>query len=141
MGALEPQFWQAVCARLGFPQHVRSQWSRRMQPGISEDFERTFRTKPLADWMKILGPLDACVTPVQTLAEVIADPQVRAREGFLPQRTARGTFLSPTFLPQITRRSHRRRAPRHGEHTRDVLLSLGLSKARIEELRDTGVIQ
>ncbi|HQZ17940.1 MAG TPA: CaiB/BaiF CoA-transferase family protein [Vicinamibacteria bacterium] len=141
MGALEPQFWQAVCEGLGFPEHVRSQWSRKKQPGIAADFEARFRTKPLADWMKILAPLDACVTPVQTLAEVIADPQVRAREGFLPQKTARGTFLSPTFLPQITRRSHRRRAPRHGEHTRGVLLSLGLSKARIQELRDTGVIQ
>jgi len=141
MGALEPQFWQAVCEGLGFPEHVRAQWSRKKQPGIAADFETLFRTKPLADWMQILGPLDACVTPVQTLAEVMADPQVLAREGFLPQKTARGTFLSPTFLPQITRRSHRRRAPRHGEHTRGVLLSLGLSKARIDELRDTGVIQ
>lgn len=141
LGALEPQFWQAVCEGLGFPQHVRGQWSRRLQPGISADFERTFRARPLADWLQRLGPLDACVTPVQTLSEVMADPQVLAREGFLPQKTARGTFLSPTFLPQITRRSHRRRAPRHGEHTRGVLLSLGLSKARIDELRDTGVIQ
>ncbi len=141
LGALEPQFWKAICEELGFPDHVRSQWSRKKQAEMAADLEQTFRTRSLADWMKILGPLDACVTPVQTLAEVIADPQIRAREGFLPQRTARGTFLSPTFLPQITKRSHRRRAPRHGEHTRDVLLSLGLSKARIEELRDTGVIQ
>jgi alpha-methylacyl-CoA racemase len=141
MGALEPQFWQAVCEGLGFPEHARGQWSRKKQPGMAADFERVFRTRPLAEWMTILGPLDACVTPVQTLAEVMTDPQVRAREAFLPQRTARGTFLSPTFLPQITRRSHRRRAPRHGEHTRDVLLSLGLSKARIGKLRDTGVIQ
>lgn len=141
VGALEPQFWRAVCEALGFPEHIPSQWSRRKQPAMSADFDRKFRTRPLADWIRALGPLDACVTPVQTMAEVMADPQVRAREAFLPQRTARGTFLSPTFLPQITRRSHRRRAPRHGEHTRDVLLSLGLSKARIEELRDTGVIQ
>ena len=141
MGALEPQFWKAVCEELGFPDHVRTQWSRKKQPEMAADLERTFRTKSRADWMKILGPLDACVTPVLNLAEVMADPQVRAREAFLPQKTARGTFLSPTFLPQITRRSHRRRAPRHGEHTRDVLLSLGLSKARIEKLRDTGVIQ
>lgn len=141
VGALESQFWRAVCEGLGFPEHIRSQWSRSKQPGMSADFEARFKTRPLADWMRILGPLDACVTPVQTMAEVMADPQVRAREAFLPQKTARGTFLSPTFLPQITRRSHRRRAPRHGEHTRDVLLSLGLSKARIERLRDTGVIQ
>lgn len=141
MGALEPQFWGALCEELGFPDHARTQWSRKKQPQMVADLERTFRTKPRAEWMKILGPLDACVTPVQTLAEVMTDPQVRAREAFLPQRTAHGTFLSPTFLPQITRRSHRRRAPRHGEHTHGVLLSLGLSRARIKELRDTGVIQ
>lgn len=141
IGALEPQFWQAVCESIGFKEHGRAQWSRKKQPEMIADFERTFRTKTLAEWMSILGPLDACVTPVQTLAEVMADPQTRAREAFLPQKTARGTFLSPTFLPQITRRSHRRRAPRHGEHTRGVLLSLGYSKARIGKLRDTGVIQ
>ena len=141
IGALEPRFWQSVCEGLGFPQHVPGQWSRRKQPAMFKDFERKFRTKPLSAWMKTLGPLDACVTPVQTLAEVVSDAQVLSRDAFLPQRTARGTFLSPTFLPQITKRSHRKRAPRHGEHTRDVLRSLGMSKARIESLRDTGVIQ
>ena len=107
---------------------------------MAADLERRFKERPRAEWLKVLEPLDACVTPVLTLADVMADPQIRAREGFLPQRTARGTFLSPTFLPQITKRSQRRRAPRHGEHTRDVLLSIGLSKARIEGLRDAGVI-
>lgn len=140
VGALEPQFWQALCEGLGLSGHVRSQWSRKKQPEMAADFERTFRMKSQAEWMKTLEPLDACVTPVQTLAEAMADPQVRARQAFLPQKTARGAFLSPTFLPQITRRTHRRRAPRHGEHTRAVLLSLGLSKARIGRLRDTGVI-
>jgi len=140
IGALEPRFWQSVCEGLGFPGYVRGQWSRSKQPAMMADLERTFRKKSLGEWMKVFGPLDACVTPVQNLSEVMADPQVIAREAFLPQRTLSGTFLSPTFLPQITRRSHRRRAPRHGEHTRDVLRSLGLSKTRIDELRDTGVI-
>jgi crotonobetainyl-CoA:carnitine CoA-transferase CaiB-like acyl-CoA transferase len=141
VAALEPQFWKALCEGLGFPAHVRSQWSRPRQPAMSADFERTFRAKSRQDWLAALGPLDACITPVQTMTEVMADPQIRARDAFLPQRTERGSFLSPTFLPQITRRTLRRRAPRHGEHTRDVLLSLGYSRARILKLRDTGVIQ
>jgi crotonobetainyl-CoA:carnitine CoA-transferase CaiB-like acyl-CoA transferase len=141
IGALEPRFWQSVCEGLGFPGHVRGQWSREKQPSIMADLERRFRAKPLGEWMKLLGPRDACVTPVNTLAEVMVDPQVLAREAFLPQKSGHGTFLSPTFLPQITRRSHRRRAPRLGEHTRDVLRSLGMSKARIDGLRDTGVIR
>jgi len=140
IGALEPQFWRSICEALGFPGHARSQWSRKKQPEMSADFERTFKSKPRSEWLTILEPLDACVTPVQNMAEVLADPQIRARQAFAPQKTARGTFLSPTFLPAITGRN-RPRAPRHGEHTRDVLRSLGLSKTRIDELRDTGVIQ
>ena len=141
VGALEPQFWQSVCEALGFPEHARSQWSRKKQPEIAAVFEATFKSRPRAEWLAALEPLDACVTPVLSMAEVMADPQIRARKAFLPQRTERGTFLSPTFLPQITRTAQRPRAPRHGEHTRPVLLSLGYSKTRILELRDTGVIQ
>jgi crotonobetainyl-CoA:carnitine CoA-transferase CaiB-like acyl-CoA transferase len=141
VGALEPQFWKALCEGLGLPDHARSQWSRNKQPAILADFERTFRARPRKDWLALLGPLDACVTPVQTMTEVMADPQIRARDAFLPQKTERGVFLSPTFLPQMTRPRVRRRAPRHGEHTHDVLRSLGYSKARILKLRDTGVIQ
>lgn len=141
LGGLEPQFWQAVCERLGFPQHARSQWSRRKQSEIVADFENVFRSKSRKTWLDLLEPLDACVTPVQSMAEVMADPQIRARQAFLPQKTQRGTFVSPTFLPQITRRRSRRRAPRHGEHTRDVLLKMGYSRSRILQLRASGVIQ
>lgn len=140
LGALEPQFWRAICEALGFKDHARAQWSRKKQGEITADLERTFKTKTRAEWLALLDPLDACVTPVNSLAEVLTDPQVRARQAFAPQKTARGTFLSPTFLPAISGR-RRPRAPRHGEHTRDVLLSLGFSKARLDTLRDTGVIQ
>ena len=141
VGALEPQFWQAVCEGMGLSEHVRGQWSKRRQPEISAAFEAAFKTRSRSEWLAALEPLDACVTPVLSMTEVIADVQVRSRDAFLPQKTARGTCLSPAFLPQITKRSPRRRAPRHGEHTRAVLSSLGYSKARILKLRDTGVIQ
>lgn len=141
IGALEPPFWKAICDQLGFPDHGRRQWSASKQPAIIRDLERKLRTKTRAQWMAILGPLNACVSPVLSVREVMADPQVRSREAFSPQKTERGTFLSPTFLPQITRRSIRKRAPRHGEHTSDVLSSLGYSKVRIRKLRETGVIQ
>ena len=140
LGALEPQFWRSICEALGFPDHARTQWSRKKQGEMSADLEAVFKSKARAEWLALLEPLDACVTPVQNMTEVLADPQIRARHTFAPQKTARGTFLSPTFLPAITGRK-RPRAPRHGEHTRDVLRSLGLSKARIDTLRDTGVIQ
>lgn len=140
VGALEPQFWRSICEALGFPDHARAQWSKKKQKEMAADFESAFKSKTREAWLAVLEPLDACVTPVLGMKEVLSDPQIRARQAFAPQKTARGTFLSPTFLPAIT--GHKRpRAPRHGEHTRAVLVSLGLSKARIDTLRDTGVIQ
>jgi len=141
VGALEPRFWKTICEAIGLKDHVNSQWSRRKQATVSADFERVFRTRTRRDWLRRLGPLQACVTPVQSLEEAKADPQIQARAAFLPQRTAHGTFLSPAFLPQITGRGVRPRAPRHGEHTGDVLAALGYSKARIHRLRGLGVIQ
>jgi alpha-methylacyl-CoA racemase len=141
VGALEPQFWAAVCEKMGLAVHISSQWSRKKQPDISGAFEKAFRTKSRPEWLALLEPLDACVTPVLGMKEVIADAQVRARHAYAPQKTARGSFLSPTFLPDLTKARHRPRAPRHGEHTRAVLLSIGYSKARIVSLRDRGVIQ
>ena len=141
IGALEPQFWTAICRATGFPGHAKNQWSRKRQPEICADFERLLKTKSQSDWMAMLGPLDACVMPVQTVAEVLTDPQIRARQAFAPQKSARGSFTSPTFLPQVTGGRVRRRAPRHGEHTRPVLLALGYSKMRIQTLLDTGVIR
>ena len=141
VGALEPQFWSAICEAMGFPAHARAQWSKSRQSAMCADFEGAFKTKTQAEWMKILGPLDACVMPVQTMAEVLKDTQIRARHAWAPQASQRGHFESPTFLPQVTGGRRRRRAPRHGEHTRSVLLALGYSKTRIERLLDTGVIR
>ena len=40
----------------------------------------TFRTKPLAEWVRWFDGRDICFAPVNTLPEAFEDPQVRARE-------------------------------------------------------------
>ena len=141
VASLEPRFWKTVCDTLGFPDHAKAQWSRRAQPQACADFEGAFRTKTQSDWVAVFEPLNVCVTPVQTLSEVLVDPQVRARSAFAKLGTPNGEFMAPSFLPQISGTKKRKRAPRHGEHTGVVLSGLGYSKARVQELRATGVIQ
>ncbi len=141
IGALEPQFWKSICVALGVPQHARHQWSRKRQAEMCSDLERILKMKSQSKWMEVFDPLDACVMPVQTMAEVLGDPQIRSRKAFAPQNSAPGSFASPTFLPQVTGGRVRKRAPRHGEHTRDVLTALGYSQTRIKTLLDTGVIR
>jgi alpha-methylacyl-CoA racemase len=76
VGALEPQFWAALCQGLGRPDLT---WLRATDAAACEAGLRSvFALQPLAHWIATL-PAEACVTPVLTLAEALDDPQVRAR--------------------------------------------------------------
>lgn len=141
VGALEPHFYESVCEAVGLSAHARHQWKRSKQPDIIADFERAFRSRSRAEWLSILEPKDACVTPVHSVAEAMQEGQALARHSFAPHRARLGTFKAPAFAPSLTGRSARPRAPRQGQHSREILLGLGYSKARIADLRASGVIR
>jgi len=46
---------------------------------LSLELEAAFKTKPLADWLALLEPLDACINAVQTLDEARSDRHNRER--------------------------------------------------------------
>jgi CoA:oxalate CoA-transferase len=83
--------------------------------------------------------------PVRTIGEVVADPEV-ARRGMLlesefPTRGAIKAAGSPIRLseaPQPARPP--RRPPVLGEHTAEVLATIGIDAAELERLRNEGVI-
>lgn len=83
--------------------------------------------------------------PVQTLAEVAADPQVMAAGGITEVPSAAGdgsSFRSPASPIRFPGAADgpRGASPRPGEHSREVLKSLGLSDDRVDALFDAGVV-
>lgn len=76
--------------------------------------------------------------PVQTLGEAAEDPQVLAAGGVVevPNRAGDGTFKSPASPARFVGADDgpKGRAPMIGEHTEEVLKSIGLSDAEIENL-------
>lgn len=97
-----------------------------------------------AEWIRVLEAAGVPCGPINTLADVFADPQVQARGlrvelqhpavGSVPQ-VANPMRLSATPV------EYRSAPPLLGEHTDAVLSALlGLSAADITRLRDTGVI-
>ncbi|MEO7652994.1 MAG: CoA transferase [Bryobacteraceae bacterium] len=82
--------------------------------------------------------------PVQNLDQVLADPQVRARELLTfvdyPGAAREVPLASPPVRLSATPSSIRHRAPLTGEHTDDVLRELGYTGAERAALREAGTV-
>jgi crotonobetainyl-CoA:carnitine CoA-transferase CaiB-like acyl-CoA transferase len=83
--------------------------------------------------------------PVRTIEEVVADPEV-ARRGMLlesefPTRGAIKVAGSPIKLSEAPQPARPlRRPPVLGEHTAEVLATIGIDAAELERLRNDGVV-
>ena len=80
VGALEPKFWQALCAAVGRPQWAELHWSRGLAVGseaamaLRAELAAVFAGQPLAHWVVCFEGVDACVTPVLRLDETLKHP-------------------------------------------------------------------
>lgn len=75
VAALEPQFWSAVCAVLERPEWVdRGLATGAEGAAMITAMQDLIGTQPLDVWVARFAGVDACVTPVATLTEAMADP-------------------------------------------------------------------
>jgi len=141
VGALEAKFWRNLCEALGRPDLAE----RRMVYGAEAEEVRAevaavFRTRTRAEWCEALEALDCCVSPVLTLGEAMADPQLRARGMIVEGGDGRPEQLAlPVKFSEFDFRIARS-APGHGEHSREILRQTGYDEARIDALAADGVI-
>ena len=109
-GALEPKFWRALCRALGCVQFIPDQFaaSPRREEVIAA-LAAIFRTRTADEWFDILRPHDVCVTPLRTVAEVVAYYNLAPGESVVTPRLrdTPGQLGGP--------------APRLGQHTREIL--------------------
>ncbi|KBZ60647.1 hypothetical protein K875_03594 [Mycobacterium [tuberculosis] TKK-01-0051] len=106
------------------------------------ELDAVFAERTLAEWKELLAKLDAPWAPVQSVSEVVEDPQVIAN-GYLGEvRLDDGqAYRLPAVPLQLDEQAPpMRRAPEHGEHTEALLAELGYDWDRIAEMADQGVI-
>jgi crotonobetainyl-CoA:carnitine CoA-transferase CaiB-like acyl-CoA transferase len=99
--------------------------------------------RPTAAWLELLATKDVWCAPVQTFDDVVDDPQV-AHNGLLTtvEHPGGGT-LRAVGVPvrfSATPGSIRSGPPAVGQHTDEVLASIGYDDEEIRTLRDDGVV-
>jgi crotonobetainyl-CoA:carnitine CoA-transferase CaiB-like acyl-CoA transferase len=122
VGALEPKFYLALHAAIGrAPNVAELVGDAAQQAKVRAELAAIFETRTAAEWAAFFADKDCCVEVVLEVDELSSHPLHQARGVFftigdIPQiRTPLGTPSTP------------RGAPRHGEHTAEVLAEFGVS--------------
>jgi crotonobetainyl-CoA:carnitine CoA-transferase CaiB-like acyl-CoA transferase len=142
------RYWPDFCRVIGRgdlsddPRFVDLAARRTNAAACIAELDAVFAQRTLEDWKEVLAALDAPWSPIQTIGEVLKDPQVIANSYIGDVWTDDGvSYRLPTVPVQFDGQPPQlRRAPEHGEHTEAVLLELGYDWDAITALADAGVI-
>lgn len=142
--------WRKLCQAIGRPEladdprfitnPLRNQHYDQLKPQL----EAVFATRSIAEWLEILEQAGVPNGPINSVDQVIKDPQVLAREMIVDiEHPVAGKVTMPGIPIRLsaTPGSIRTPAPVLGQSTAEILQELlGYSEQQIAELKDKGVV-
>jgi crotonobetainyl-CoA:carnitine CoA-transferase CaiB-like acyl-CoA transferase len=146
IAAANPRLWKQLCDAVGAsalvddPRFATNTDRVKNRPALKIELERAFSGFTVAALVERLGKASVPSGRVRTVAEAIEDPQVDARQMLLdfgePDMKGLRVLGNPIKLSGSGTKPTRR-APRLGEHTREILKELGYSDADVSEIAPT----
>jgi crotonobetainyl-CoA:carnitine CoA-transferase CaiB-like acyl-CoA transferase len=149
VGGVGDDRWPAFCAAVGMPELQHDE--RFANAGARKDnleplyelLDDKFLVKTTAEWIAVLESHDMICAPVANYDDVIADPQALANDYLLTvEHPSNGPTQIVGFPWKFSETPARAApaAPELGQHTEEVLLSLGYTWDDIARFRDAGAI-
>jgi crotonobetainyl-CoA:carnitine CoA-transferase CaiB-like acyl-CoA transferase len=143
LGALEPKFWQAWCRGVGREDLAEKQFEAPGSDAHAE-VERIFLKRTRDEWSGFASEHDCCLEPVFDLDEALDSELVRAREMVVeldqPGAAAPVRLLGVPVKLSRTPGAPAGPGPALGEHTEEVLSSLGYSEDEVASLLEAGAV-
>ena len=139
VGALEPKFWQAMCAAMERPDLVPFGLATGDEGlRVKAELAALIASRPLAHWQSIFAVADCCVTPILRLDEAIGHPQFVARE--MVVEVGGTKQYAPPFKLSAWPWANASPAPAVGADSEAVLAAAGFDATEIAALRGSRVI-
>ncbi|HLM09425.1 MAG TPA: CaiB/BaiF CoA-transferase family protein [Thermoleophilaceae bacterium] len=142
LGALEPKFWQAWCCGVGREDLIERQFERPGSEAHAE-VERIFLERTRDEWRAFAERHDCCLEPVLGVDEALDSELVRAREMVVELEQPGAGPVRLLGVPVKLSRTPGAPAgpgPALGEHTEEVLGSLGYSPGEVAALLESGAV-
>src|SRR3990170_1114999 len=79
IATVEPWFYEALCKALGREDLLGQQWSLERRERTQREFRETFGSEKREHWVRVFAEVETCFAPVNSVAEAVNDPQIRAR--------------------------------------------------------------
>ena len=140
IGSIEPQFYALLLEKTGLDQDpdLAQQMSRNDWPKLREKLAAVLATKTRDEWDEIMLGTDICYAPILNFDEAVAHPHNQARNTFV----ASADIVQAAPAPRFSRTEPELPKPpvAPGEHSEEVLASIGLDAAAIAELKSSGAV-
>ena len=144
LGALEPKFWKNFCEAVGRRDLMDKQFIEGEERlCIIEEIQNLFKTKTQGEWVDFFKKVDACCEPTLTFEQVFEHPQVLHRQMVMEtEHPVEGNFRQLGNPIKSSRFPFKIRipSPAWGEHTIEVLKTMGYSEEEIKHFKEVKAI-